>query len=73
MKVEVIGWEVGYNGIEMTNLIKEVTGCGLVAARSLALKIMDNEIVVVDVENMKDASEFINRAKTNGAQCRLVS
>ncbi|HVW15871.1 MAG TPA: hypothetical protein VHB54_18720 [Mucilaginibacter sp.] len=71
-KVVFKGWRVGMRKIPFTMLLKQGAGLSLKQARTIKTKVLDNEEVVIEIDNIDDVRALVVKANNLGVIAELV-
>ncbi len=66
-------WREGFQKIAMTNLIRQYSGLSLSEAKEYVDRILDGNVVEVQLLPGADANDFVNSANKLGANCRSMT
>jgi len=70
-KIRFHGWNVGMRKISFTLLLKEA-GFRLKFAKLVNDRVLDGEQVVLEIQNINDALELIEKSRALGVKCELI-
>lgn len=72
MKIKFTGWVKGMRQIPFMKYLNTHTNLTLKESQDVKLKILNNEIVYLDVDNIDIAKEIIINSKDFGVVCEIV-
>ncbi|MCP1302179.1 hypothetical protein NK356_23675 [Chryseobacterium sp. S0630] len=70
-KIILEGWNEGLQKVSLTKLQIDLLGKSLKESKLNVDYLLDNKEVIIDIENLDLANEFINEAEKIGVICKL--
>lgn len=71
-KVILESWRVGLKKIPLTKLQHEMLGKSLKESKSNVDRLLDNEEVIIEIDDLDLAQNFMEEAEKIGANCKLL-
>ena len=68
-----IGWQIGMRGIPFMKLLNAKANISLKRAMEIKIKIVDDEVIELNVKDTARANEIIEEARELGVLCELKS
>ncbi|WP_026703402.1 hypothetical protein [Flavobacterium soli] len=72
IKLEMTGWREGLEKVSLTKLQMDILQISLKVSKSNVDSLLDNKKVIIEIESLDLAQEFLKQAEKIGVNCKLV-
>jgi hypothetical protein len=72
MKVVLESWRKGLHKVSLTKLQHEKLGISLLDSKTNTDLLMDDHIIILEIENIELAQEFLKEVERIGVNCKIL-